>query len=550
MKPRFLLIIIFSLNVALFSYSFGQTIEKTIDFQYVSKKNSEPKKPDFGMSREQMRPFLLNLEKLNDSIKVNSFLPINGILLENGKKNYTSSGVCNLITSNYFDTQLSSIGQDEIATINFKEDRTRKYEWHEEISSKEINKYSVKSSDQFYKSNMSFLEGQTTFPFKITQEGSGMLKTKNANLVLNKINYSLSSTGFGKFEKVENLEFLNINEWKSKTKDFILNDNLKLRTQLADEKFIILVNRINSDDNYYLYRNFAIIIFDKTGKILKVHNIDFEFLRELNSAVKVFDDLGNQKGLLITFKNDSEMVGQKKKKDPFKNKFNLFYINSSGEIEMKVDLIHGENPEKDDYFQPSFAIQKNDQLHILNSYVEYTIKKNTDYFEKLVVNKSGKLSAENLVSKTKVSKGLFPSNLSFNNPIYFKGDFYSASTQFTQTFEGVKTYTNSIISKVNTDLTNPEVILAFNKGPQKDPILSSMIKTNEQIYSVVCYADGNQVLKLNGTEKPLEIVYSTNFQPLSANLQKNYVYDQKDQKLYFLLENNSAGNARLIKVGL
>ncbi|NBA85524.1 hypothetical protein GVN16_07120 [Emticicia sp. CRIBPO] len=515
----------------------AQVIEKTIDFQYVSKRNSD-RKPD-------QRPFLLNMVVANDSVKVNSFIPANGDLFENGKRLYDFSGGFNLVTSNYFDVNLNTLKQDENVIVSIAENASKKYEFQEPASGKVINKYTINTVSQFYKQNKTILGDQDGISFEMLQEG----RVKNSNLTINKMTHNLRATGFGKFERGETKEPINVDEWRSATKNLYLNNNLKLKAKLGDRNYITLVNRVNPDDNYWLTKNFALIVFDRDGKVVKIHQLDFEYLRALNSAITVYDEAGNQKGILVAFENDSEMMGQNKRKDPIRNKFNLFYINNAGELEMKIDLIHGENPEKDDYYYPSFAVLKNGQFHILNKYAEYSIKKNTEYLERLIVDKSGKVSSENLGAQMKIGVGLHHSGFAIATPVFFNGAFYAASTQSTVS-QGVSTYTNSIVCKINADLTNPEMMLVFNNGPQKDPISSTLVKTDNGIYSVVCHSEGNQVLNLIEKAKPLEIKYPTSFQPLSAYLLKNYVVDTKDKKLYFVLENNKAGNAKLVKVGL
>ena len=551
MKVKLSLVLLFCLNL-LYNDISAQQIEKEVEFRYESKAKAGARKPDTDLSTVQDRPFLLNMVLVRDSIvKVNSFLPAGGSLFENGKRLDQSSLSSNLITATYATPDLKyEIYQAEKVIINFTENPASKYEFRQFSQGNLVNTFPVSSASKFLHENPSLSGEPNPFPFELVQEGSGFAKSKNANLVLNKINYTFKASGFGKFENTESKVLVNPNEWKAQTKNLYLTERLKFRAKLAENTYVALVNRVNPEDNYWTSKNFALIVFDGEGKVIKIHQIDFEFLRGFNSGVKVLDETGNQKGLLVSFENDSEMAGQGKKKDPVRNKFNLFYINNAGEIEMKVDLIHGANPEKDDYFLPSFAILKNGQLNILNRYSEYSLRKNISYIEKLVVDKTGKVSAENLETNMKVAAGLHSSWFSMENPVYFNGAFYSANTHFNTAFDGVKTYINSNVSKMNADLTSPEMVLALHKGPQKDPIVSSLEIVDGRVYAVVAYAGGNQVLNVSDNGKPLEIKYEDYFQPFTPYLSRNYVVDYKAKKLFFVLEGKDAGLARLVKVGL
>ncbi len=545
MKVKLSLVLLFCLNL-LYNNVSAQVIEKAIDFRYLNDKFYLKEKPDTILNR----PYLLNMIIANDSVRVNSFMTVSGTATENGKKLYSYSGEFGLVTSNYFDQNLDGLKKKENVIINFPGNPSKKYEFQESAGREVTNTYGVNTVGQFHSQNPAIGGEKSPFPFDLMQEGSGFGKTKNANLVLNKINYTLTLVGPGMFKKEETKELVNAAEWKAKTKNLYLNDNLKLKTKLGDNSYIALVNRINPEDNYWTTKNFAFVIFDDAGNVIKTHEINFEFLRKLNSVVRVYDELGNQAGLLISFKNDSDMMGQNKKKDPVRNKFNLFYINNAGEIELKTDLIHGANPEKDDYFVPTLVVlQKNGQLNIINNYTDYSLRKNVEYPEKLIVDKSGKISSENLEPLIKAGKGLHPLNFSMTSPVYFQGAFYMANTQTRTALDGTITYVNSNVCKINADFTNPEMILTLDKGLQKDIILSYIEKIDNKMYSVICYAEGNKVVNL-GDFKSLEIKYPSNFKPSKAYVMKNYVSDYEDKKLYFVLESKKAGNAKFVKVGL
>jgi hypothetical protein len=557
MKFKIYTICLILFNISFFNLS-AQTVEKVVDFKYVTSKNLVARKPEFGMSSEPTRPFLMNMQLLNDTIVLNSFLVISGTINEKGARAGTSvagfeafsgGSSANLITENTFDLQLNQTSQNEAVVTNTNVVPKKPIEFNEGAIGKTYNKYNLKSVDQFAIKNTALLI-KPEFPFELVQEGRGIVKIKDANLVLNKFNYSLKVSGYGKFDKSDAMVPLNVAEWKTKTKNLYLTVNSKVSTKLSDNVYIALVNRINSDDNYWGTKNYAFIIFDSNGQIKKIHQVDFEFIRQFNSQTRVFNTSGVQQGILISFKNDTEMTGQKKRKDPIRNKFNLFYFTNDGELKMKVDLIHGEDPEKDDYFNPSIAVEKDDQLLLINKYIQYGFKKNVEYFERLVINKTGKASGESFAATTKLGKGLSHLNLSFYNPVFHNGAFYSSFTQMSKNAEGVPNYTNSIVSKINADLTSPEVSLVFNKQPQKDPVINTLVKTENNIYSVISYADGNQVLNLEGGAKPLDIIYSTCFQPLSSYLLKNFVVDKNAKNIYLVLEGAKAGEAKLVKVGL
>lgn len=539
--------VLFILSFCLsYNYSHCQTIEKVFDFEYVTPKNIIPKKNEFGMSASQNRPFLLNMEMINDSLKINSFLPIGGSVFENGKESYQFSGGFNLITSNYFNSNLESLAQRENVFVNLTEKPSVVYEFHEPVDRKKFNLYSIESGEKFYKNNKSLIGKENLYPFQLVQKGSGMLKTKNAFLQVNKLNFGLKATGFGQIGSSDSWSMISQTEWENKTKNLYLNDNLKANQKISHNKYITLVNRINPDDRNWTGKYFNLIVFDSTGLIQNMHQIDFEYIRGFNSIDKVYDERGNIQGFILSFKSDDQLAG-KKFKDPIGNKINVYYFNAKGELEFKIDLIHGN---KDDYFNPSIVLLKNNQLHILNNYIDYAISSNKDYIEKLIIDKTGKISSENLTSKIKTSKGLFPSYLNFKDPVFYNGYIYMAETKFTQSFENVKTYTNSIVSKIKVDFTEPEVIEVFNKGPQKDLILSNLVKTESSIFSVVCYADGNQIVKIGASAKPLEISYNDSFQPLSQSLLKNFVVDKNNKNIYFVQEKSKAGLAKIIKVTL
>ncbi len=524
----------------------AQVIEKVVDFEYATPKNMIPKKSEFGLSESQNRPFLLNMEILNDSIKVNSFLPIAGNLYENGKKSYEFSGGFNLITSNFFNSKLENLGQKENVFVNFNGKPAVKYEFREPIDRKNFNIYGVESTNKFYLENTSIIDEDNTYPYQIIQKGGGMLKTKNAFLQINKFNYGVAATGFGKIVVNGTWDLVHQQDWENKTKDLSTNNEIKANFIITNNLYTTLVNRIDPDDRNWPNKKFNFIIFDSKGKINNTNQIDFEYIRKFNQGDKVYDEQGNIQGFILSFKSDDQLAG-KKLKDPIGNKINLFYFNLKGELVFKVDLIHGN---KDDYFNPSIVIIKNNQLHIINKYRDFSVTNNKEYVEKLIIDKTGKVSSENLYSKIKVSKGVVPNDFSLDSPIFYNGSIYANETKFTETFEGVRTYQKSIVSKMKIDFTEAEVTEVFNKGPQKDYIWSNLVVSESGLFSVICYADGNQVMKVNSLEKPLEISYKDSFQPLSQNLLKNFVVGKDKKSIYFVQEKAKSGLGKIIKVAL
>ncbi|MEN8186719.1 MAG: hypothetical protein ABFR05_06285 [Bacteroidota bacterium] len=405
----------------------------------------------------------------------------------------------------------------------------------------------------------------TSFKMK----GDGLLGLKNIRPILT------SERGFFTYD--ESKGYISTTEQK----DII---DISKDERLKGYKFVPYTDKTIGDYNYAWYMkeddlsNYKMIIYNKQEGNLSVKSFEFEAPRKhkvINKAV--YDKDMNLKGVLNIYGYHRK---GKKKQDIYPvNKFDLIYMDTSGNIKFQTKLDYGSEKKYKNVISPVFVIEKNEEeLELINNkMLSYSDVK----YEMFSVNKSGDINISFSEKNSEVKNDVYINYydyLSDYDKIDKLGDYYIVrkviSDNVNVTTKDSKgnliTESKPTDSKINYSLldknfkpldfysfpANPNVIsnLEFQTIENKDDEIVVLAKKKKNYYMIKITGTSNTP-KIEFT--PFKIAYSkkSSATPYFGNFATDFALVDKENRQFYILSqfyhDHEKYNAKVIdKIGI
>ncbi|RAK00033.1 hypothetical protein LX87_01730 [Larkinella arboricola] len=316
-----------------------------------------------------------------------------------------------------------------------------------------------------------------------------------------------------------------------------------------------LVAGLDENDKWSENKQFKLIQFDPTGKVLKKTDLTFEFVRNVAFADVVRDRDGQPKGALYIFSGLLSTAG-KKHRDPVENRFNVVYVGLDGDVQYRYDLEYGD-PDNRRGLNPILALEENGQVNLLSVNLNKNLK---PVIEKITLNEKGKVAA---VPVTMPLKGNSMDYFIGMNPNRQLTRINGNICYITQKAESHETPSPTGIGKLTTWTYGPVHVLLLKPdfsllsagmiplAPSASPAQIEAIPSADGAPRLlVTTAHGNQFVTLSETPVVTNVTPKGGIVPATMTQRPNYVWNASEQKYIFVYETTKLGEARLVEVSL
>ncbi len=317
------------------------------------------------------------------------------------------------------------------------------------------------------------------------------------------------------------------------------------------KQFIALGYENNKDDSWARYKQFRVAAFDQAGVAVKRIDLNFEFVRNLDSYGYVHNEAGQPTGVYLSFNALTSGAG-KKHRDPVENRVNFVYVGFDGVARYQYGFEHG-NPEKSRGFNPIAIIDNGSQLRVLSANYDKVL---SPYMEEIVLNEKGKVSDRKLD---------IPNTL---NDVYLPSLAVKAGNE-ANVFVANGMIVATIQAKTAGTAANPvdayaaEVLVGAFKSSDFTPVTARKLMVTptasptqfDQLSSttpclVVTTPTQNLFVRLDNALTVTNVTPAGSRVVSSAAMARNYVYDANQQKVYLVYDSAVSGEGKLISVSL